>query len=63
MEKRCNTCGRVVKETVHTAKEAIVDYFETRGKGETRVTCVECVGRYLAEPLLRNVDKQENAEH
>lgn len=51
MEKRCSKCNRIVQETVHTAKKATVDYFETHKKGETTVTCVNCLGSHFTRAL------------
>lgn len=42
MEKHCDICKKVVKETIHTQESWFVGYFESHKKGETKVICVDC---------------------
>lgn len=42
MDKRCNTCGRVVQETIHTSTTWKVDYYETAKQDQRLIVCVDC---------------------
>lgn len=43
MEKKCDKCGRKVKETVHTNDSWKVDYYERSVKdGPPAVVCADC---------------------
>lgn len=42
VEKHCDICKKVVKETIHTQDGWFVGYFESHKKGETIVVCADC---------------------